>query len=100
MFFASASALAVSSLRCGRPVGLDEAFRTADGLLVLTDHPEYRELDIRTMLGSSRLRFVYDSWRILDGDAVVSAGLAYHGLGYDAAPPETQAEVGVGVGVA
>lgn len=79
----------------GRPVGLEEAFREADGLLVLTDHPEYRALDVRPLLVSSRLRFVFDSWRILDRDAVAAAGLTYHGLGYEFTGSPATPEVGV-----
>jgi UDP-N-acetyl-D-mannosaminuronic acid dehydrogenase len=87
----------------GEPVDLAKAFREADGVLVLNDHPDYRALRIgdligetsesgRLTAGSAALRplaagdikplFVYDSWRILDEAAVTAAGVRYAGLGY------------------
>jgi UDP-N-acetyl-D-mannosaminuronic acid dehydrogenase len=67
----------------GEPVGLRQGFRDADALLLITDHPEYRELDVGELLTGSRVRAVYDSWRILDGALIASRGVRYASLGYE-----------------
>jgi UDP-N-acetyl-D-mannosaminuronic acid dehydrogenase len=66
----------------GEPVSLDKALSKADGVLIINDHPDYRELPVDTMLANSRTKFVYDSWRIIDESAVRAAGVDYAGLGY------------------
>ncbi|GAA1562001.1 nucleotide sugar dehydrogenase [Kribbella hippodromi] len=69
----------------GDPVGLGTAFGSADAVLVITDHAEYRDLDIAALLAGSPVRLVYDSWRILDAAAILSRGIRYAGIGYEAA---------------
>jgi UDP-N-acetyl-D-mannosaminuronic acid dehydrogenase len=71
----------------GEPVELRRGFRDADALLVITDHPEYRGLDVGELLTGSRVRVVYDSWRILDGALIASRGVRYASLGYEPAAP-------------
>ncbi|TDB76688.1 nucleotide sugar dehydrogenase [Micromonospora sp. KC723] len=66
----------------GEPVGLDKAFTDADAVLIINDHPDYRAIRIPELLGGSRPAFIYDSWRVLDADAVTAAGIRYAGLGY------------------
>lgn len=71
----------------GRPLSLAEALVETDGVLVINDHPDYRGIRPETVWrGAARPRFVFDSWRILDQDAVKAAGVAYAGLGYRAKP--------------
>jgi UDP-N-acetyl-D-mannosaminuronic acid dehydrogenase len=66
----------------GEPVDLAKAFRDADGVLVLNDHPHYRAMRVGDLVGDIKPLFVYDSWRILDEAAVTAAGVRYVGLGY------------------
>jgi UDP-N-acetyl-D-mannosaminuronic acid dehydrogenase len=66
----------------GEPVSLDKAFADADAVLVINDHPDYRAIRIPDILGEARPAFIYDSWRVLDADAVTAAGIRYAGLGY------------------
>jgi UDP-N-acetyl-D-mannosaminuronic acid dehydrogenase len=68
----------------GEPVGLDKALGEPDGVLVINDHPDYRALQVDQMLTGSNVKFVFDSWRILDEDAVRAAGIGYAGIGYRA----------------
>jgi UDP-N-acetyl-D-mannosaminuronic acid dehydrogenase len=68
----------------GEPVSLDKAFGEADAVLVITDHPDYREVRAETMFGERRPALVYDSWRVLDEAAITAAGVRYAGLGYEA----------------
>jgi UDP-N-acetyl-D-mannosaminuronic acid dehydrogenase len=67
------------------PVGLQRGFRDADAVLVITDHPDYRHLDAGELLAGSRVRVVYDSWRILDGAQIAASGVQYASLGYEPA---------------
>jgi len=66
----------------GEPVSLDKAFTDADAVLIINDHPDYRAIRIPDILGESRPAFIYDSWRVLDAEAVAEAGIRYAGLGY------------------
>ena len=66
----------------GDPVSLDKAFTDADAVLIINDHPDYRAIRIPEILGESRPAFIYDSWRVLDAEAVTAAGIRYAGLGY------------------
>ena len=74
--------------RCGgQPVSLDKAFSDSDGVLIITDHPDYRAIRVASLLGERRPRFVYDSWRILSERTVTAAGMRYVGLGYRTGTP-------------
>jgi UDP-N-acetyl-D-mannosaminuronic acid dehydrogenase len=66
----------------GEPVNLDKALCDVDGVLIINDHPDYRAIQVDTALADSRPLFIYDSWRILDEDAVAAVGVEYAGLGY------------------
>ncbi|WP_033338295.1 nucleotide sugar dehydrogenase [Catenuloplanes japonicus] len=66
----------------GEPVSLDKAFSDADAVLIINDHPDYRAIQIPSILGGAKPAFIYDSWRVLDEAAVHEAGIRYAGLGY------------------
>jgi UDP-N-acetyl-D-mannosaminuronic acid dehydrogenase len=66
----------------GEPISLDKAFTDSDGVLIINDHPDYRAIEVSQIVGSSQPAVIYDSWRVLDGDAVLDAGIRYAGLGY------------------
>lgn len=68
----------------GVPVPLSDGFAESDAVLVITDHPDYRAMELAPLLAGGRVRTVYDSWRILDEAVVRGHGAAYHGLGYGA----------------
>jgi UDP-N-acetyl-D-mannosaminuronic acid dehydrogenase len=66
-----------------RRVTPDAGFAGADAVLVVTDHPEYAKLDLGRLLATlARPAVLYDSWRILDEEAVRGAGVRYAGIGY------------------
>jgi UDP-N-acetyl-D-mannosaminuronic acid dehydrogenase len=67
----------------GEPVGLIAGFRDADAVLVITDHPDYRNLNIAEALADSSVQLVFDSWRILDVATITACGVRYAGLGYE-----------------
>ncbi|MFD2356307.1 NAD-dependent epimerase/dehydratase family protein [Nonomuraea ferruginea] len=61
----------------GEPVSLDKAFADADAVIVINDHPDYREIEVDDKLASSGVRVLFDSWRILDEAAVTARGVRY-----------------------
>ncbi|WP_260478722.1 nucleotide sugar dehydrogenase [Kibdelosporangium aridum] len=67
----------------GEPVTLADGFRDADAVLVITDHPDYKAIDIDALLPGGNVRVVYDSWRILDADKITGHGVHYAALGYE-----------------
>jgi UDP-N-acetyl-D-mannosaminuronic acid dehydrogenase len=65
------------------PVSAEAAFEGADAVLVITNHPEYAKLDLPARLTvMHRPAVLFDSWRILDEEAVRRAGVRYAGIGY------------------
>ncbi|MGI5215727.1 nucleotide sugar dehydrogenase [Plantactinospora sp. CA-290183] len=80
----------------GEPTSLDKAFAEADAVLVVNDHPDYRAIEVDSVLGGNRPRLVYDSWRILDERSITAAGIRYAGIGYLPAPLDSAvADAGV-----
>ncbi|MEV6239632.1 nucleotide sugar dehydrogenase [Lentzea sp. NPDC051838] len=67
----------------GTPVDVATGFSSADAVLIITDHPEYRQLGVEELLPGSGVRLVYDSWRVLDENRVTRHGVRYAGLGYE-----------------
>jgi UDP-N-acetyl-D-mannosaminuronic acid dehydrogenase len=66
----------------GEPISLDKAFSGSDAVLVINDHPDYRGIELTSVLGDRRPTVIYDSWRILDEREVTAAGIRYAGIGY------------------
>jgi UDP-N-acetyl-D-mannosaminuronic acid dehydrogenase len=66
------------------PCDPEEGFEGSDGVLVITDHPDYAKLDLSKLLERlHRPAVLYDCWRILDEAAVRSVGgIRYAGIGY------------------
>jgi UDP-N-acetyl-D-mannosaminuronic acid dehydrogenase len=67
----------------GEPVSLVDGFGQADAVLVITDHPDYRAIDLDQLLAGGQVGLVYDSWRILDEQTVTRSGARYAGIGYE-----------------
>jgi UDPglucose 6-dehydrogenase len=53
----------------------------AETLLILTDWPQFRAIDMRSVARKIRTRLVVDGRNTLDGDSVAAAGLRYRGIG-------------------
>lgn len=66
------------------PCSPEEGFAGSDGVLVITNHPEYAKLDLPRLLASLRKpALVYDCWRILDEEVVrATRQVRYAGIGY------------------
>jgi UDP-N-acetyl-D-mannosaminuronic acid dehydrogenase len=65
------------------PCSLQEAFDGTDAALIITDHPDYRRLNVASTL--SRMRrpaLVYDCWRVLPVEAIRRVdGIHYASIG-------------------
>lgn len=74
----------------GEPTTPEDAVARADGVLVITDHPQYRGMDVDRLLAGTGVRFVFDSWRILDAASITAVGVGYAALGLElvAAAPQ------------
>lgn len=63
------------------PAGLEEGLRGADALVLLTDHPGYRDLDADRLLALMNPDpVVFDMWGLLRGALAAAPGLRYLGL--------------------
>jgi UDPglucose 6-dehydrogenase len=58
-----------------------EAVSGADAVVLVTEWPEFGELDLAAVAASMRGRLVVDGRNFLDPDAVGAAGLIYEGVG-------------------
>jgi UDPglucose 6-dehydrogenase len=58
-----------------------EAARDADCVAVLTDWPEFRDVDLVRLAGTMRGRLIYDGRDLLDRKAIEAAGFSYCGVG-------------------
>jgi UDP-N-acetyl-D-mannosaminuronic acid dehydrogenase len=67
------------------PCALEAAFDGTDGVLIITNHPEYAKLDVPA--AAARLRrpaLLYDCWRILSDEGVRAVqGVRYASIGYE-----------------
>ena len=65
------------------PCSLDEAFAGTDGVLIITDHPDYARIDVDKALPRMRRpALVYDCWRVLQADEVRRVdGIRYASIG-------------------
>lgn len=70
-----------------------ECVRGADALVVITEWPQYRELDWDRVARTVQHHVVVDGRNCLDGDAVVAAGFTYISMGRATRRPSAKAGV-------
>ena len=58
-----------------------DAIDGADALVLVTEWPEFGELDFGEVAAAMRGTLVVDGRNFLDPDAVIAAGLSYEGVG-------------------
>jgi UDPglucose 6-dehydrogenase len=58
-----------------------EAAQGADCVAILTDWPEFRQIDLNELARTMRGKAVYDGRNLLRRSTVENAGLSYHGVG-------------------
>jgi UDPglucose 6-dehydrogenase len=59
----------------------EEAVAGADAVVLVTEWPEFRELDLRRLASFMRGRLLIDGRNVFDPAHVRDAGLAYEGIG-------------------
>jgi UDPglucose 6-dehydrogenase len=59
----------------------EAAIEGTDAVVLVTEWPEFRELDLAAMAASMRGSLLVDGRNFLDPDAVTAAGLSYEGVG-------------------
>ncbi|BBX65841.1 hypothetical protein MSAS_50150 [Mycobacterium saskatchewanense] len=71
-------------LHGSRVTGVDDPYRAAkaaEAIVVLTEWPQFRDLDWRTVARDAPLAVVLDTRNLLDPAAVRAAGMRYLGNG-------------------
>ncbi|MEM3974821.1 MAG: UDP-glucose/GDP-mannose dehydrogenase family protein, partial [Ignisphaera sp.] len=61
---------------------LEEAVKDADVIVVVTDHPEFKHLDLDKLSRLVRRRIIVDGRRVFEPSKAISAGFRYYGVGY------------------
>ena len=59
---------------------LDELFNKSDYVILVTDHNEFREMDLEK-LKKHKIHILIDGRNCLDKDKIKSMGISYHGIG-------------------
>ena len=72
-----------------------ECVRGADAVVVVTEWPQFRELDWTRVARMVRRHVIVDGRNCLDADAVVAAGFTYISMGRATRRPSTKAGVAV-----
>jgi len=65
-----------------RASSLEEAVMGADVVVIVTDHPEFRGLDLGRLGGLVRRRIIVDGRRVVEPHVAVEHGFRYYGVGY------------------
>jgi UDP-N-acetyl-D-mannosaminuronic acid dehydrogenase len=61
---------------------LEEAAKDADALVIVTDHPEFKKLDLVTLAALMRHRIIIDGRRAVEPHAATAHGFTYYAVGY------------------
>ncbi|MEM3688181.1 nucleotide sugar dehydrogenase [Saccharolobus sp.] len=61
---------------------LEEAVKDADAIVVVTDHPEFKHLDLDKLGRLVRRRIIVDGRGVFEPSKAISAGFRYYGVGY------------------
>ena len=65
-----------------RASSLEDAVREADVVVIVTDHPEFRGLDLESIAKLVRHRVIVDGRRVIEPHQAVRYGFKYYGIGY------------------
>lgn len=61
---------------------LEEAVRDADVVLVVTDHPEFKSIDLDAIDKLARNKIIVDGRRVIEPHQALKHGFRYYGIGY------------------
>jgi len=65
-----------------RAESLEDAVRDADVVVIVTDHPEFKALDLEGIAKLVRHRVVVDGRRVIEPHQAIKYGFKYYGIGY------------------
>jgi UDP-N-acetyl-D-mannosaminuronic acid dehydrogenase len=65
-----------------RAFTLEEATRDADAIVVVTDHPEFKEIDLNVIGKLVKYKIIIDGRRVIDPHYAIKYGFKYYGVGY------------------
>jgi UDP-N-acetyl-D-mannosaminuronic acid dehydrogenase len=65
-----------------RALSLEDAVKDVDIILIVTDHPEFKNLDLNIVGNLVRHRIIVDGRRIIDPYQAIKYGFRYYGIGY------------------
>jgi UDP-N-acetyl-D-mannosaminuronic acid dehydrogenase len=65
-----------------RARSLEEAVREADAIMIITDHPEFKNIDLDKASKLVRHRVIIDGRRVVEPHQAVKHGFKYYGVGY------------------
>jgi UDP-N-acetyl-D-mannosaminuronic acid dehydrogenase len=65
-----------------RALSLDDAVKDVDIILIVTDHLEFKKLDLNVVGNLVRHRIIVDGRRIIDPYQAIKYGFRYYGIGY------------------
>ena len=72
----------VESFGAERAGFLEEAIRGADAIVITTDHPEFKNIDLDKASKLLRHRIIIDGKRVIEPHQAVKHGFKYYGVGY------------------
>jgi UDP-N-acetyl-D-mannosaminuronic acid dehydrogenase len=72
----------VESFGAERAGSLEEAVRGADAIVITTDHPEFKNIDLDKASKLLRHRIIIDGKRVIEPHQAVKHGFKYYGVGY------------------
>ena len=61
---------------------IEEAVRDADVIVIVTDHPEFKNLDLDAIAKLVKHRIIVDGRRVIEPYQAVKHGFKYYGIGY------------------
>jgi len=61
---------------------LEDAVKDADVVLIVTDHPEFKEIDLNTVRKLVRHNIIVDGRRVIEPHKAIKHGFRYYGIGY------------------
>ena len=65
-----------------RSTSIEETVKDADVLVIVTDHPEFKKLDLERIAKLMRNKIIVDGRRIIEPSTAVKNGFKYYGIGF------------------
>jgi len=65
-----------------KSTSIEEAVRDADVLVIVTDHPEFMNLNLKRIAKLMRNRIIVDGRRIIEPSTAIKNGFKYYGIGF------------------